>query len=201
MRRPDTLALCYHEVGPGGSALEISAELLERQLRWLVARGYAGTTFSAAVARSGRVLAVTFDDASATVDDLAKPILQRVGLVGTVFVPVDSVGVPGVLGWDELASLAADGWEIGSHTISHRHLPTLSDAELDEELRRSRIQLEEALGIPCRSLAYPYGDVDARVVRAAADAGYHAACLIGGASLPSGPLARPRVGLSAAPRL
>lgn len=196
--RPDVLVLCYHAVGPGKTALEISPDLLERQLRWLVGRGYAGLPFSDAVAQPGRerILSVTFDDASATVTSAARPLLERLGLVGTVFVPVDSVGVPGVLGWDELADLAAGGWEIGSHTIAHRRLPTLPTAELDEELRGSRLRVEEALGRPCRSLAYPYGEVDARVVRAAADAGYEAACLVGGGSLPASALAWPRVGLS-----
>ena len=196
--RPDVLVLGYHGVGPGKTALEISPDLLERQLRWLVRQGYRGATFSDAVAQAGqeRILSVTFDDASATVAAVARPLLDRVGLVGTVFVPVDSVGVLGVLGWDELAELAAAGWEIGSHTIAHRRLPTLPPAELDEELRGSRLRVEEALGRPCRSLAYPYGEVDARVVRAAADAGYEAACLVGAGSLPASPLAWPRVGLS-----
>lgn len=196
--RPDVLVLCYHAVGTERSHLEISSDLLERQLRWLVARGYAGATFSDAVAQAGSrsILSVTFDDASATVADIARPLLERVGLVGTVFVPVDSVGAPGVLGWDELCELAAAGWEIGSHTVAHRRLPTLAQEELEWELRESRRQLEEGLGRPCRSLAYPYGDVDARVVVAAAAAGYAAGCLIGGGTLPSTPLAWPRVGLS-----
>lgn len=196
--RPDVLVLCYHAVGTAKSALEISPDLLERQLRWLMGRGYVGATFSDAVTRSGRgrILSVTFDDASATVASVARPLLDRLGLVGTVFVPVDSVGAPGVLAWDELAALAAGGWKIGSHTIAHRRLPTLSPAELDEELRGSRRQIEKALGRPCRSLAYPYGEVDARVVRAAAAAGYETACLIGGGTLPASPHAWPRVGLS-----
>ena len=73
-------------------------------------------------------------------------------------------------GWNQLAALADEGWEVGSHTIAHQHLPTLSDAELEEELRGSRLQLEAALGSPCRSLAYPYGEVDARVEQAAGEA-------------------------------
>ena len=200
----DTLVLCYHAVGPVGpvrSALEISSELLERQLRWLVGRGYVGATFSEAVGQAAdrgrrRVLAVTFDDAPASVASAAKPVLDRLGLAGTVFVPLDSVGAPGVLVWDELRALANDGWEVGSHTISHPRLPALPDEELDQELRGSRLRLEEGLGRPCRSLADPYGEVDERVAAAAAAAGYEAACLVGNGPLQVGPLAWPRVGLS-----
>ena len=52
------------------------------------------------------------------------------------------------------------------------------------------------LGRPCVSLAYPYGEADDRVVRAAAAAGYEAACLVGGGRASASPLAWPRVGLS-----
>ncbi len=196
--RPDVLVLCYHAVAPGDSALDIAPDLFERQLRWLLGRGYRGVAFTDAVSEAarGRVLAVTFDDASATVAGAALPVLERLGLVGTVFVPLDSVGAPGVLGWEELSDLAAAGWEIGSHTVSHPRLPELPDAELGAELHGSRTRLEAALGRPCRSLAYPYGEVNARVVGAAAAAGYETACLVGRAAVSAGPLAWPRVGLS-----
>src|SRR2546423_1506780 len=72
-------------------------------------------------------------------------------------------------------SVAGAGWEIGSHTRSHPHLPALPPDSLEEELKGSRERLEDALGLPCRSIAYPYGDVNRRVVRAAERAGYEAA--------------------------
>jgi hypothetical protein len=66
---------------------------------------------------------------------------------------------------------------------------------LARELRASRAACERELGQECTSLAYPYGDVDHRVVEAAAAAGYAA-----GAALPARPtgqsaLAWPRVGV------
>jgi peptidoglycan/xylan/chitin deacetylase (PgdA/CDA1 family) len=70
--------------------------------------------------------------------------------------------------------LAASGWEIGSHSCSHPRLTQVTDAALQAELRDSRAVLERQLG-RCTSLAYPYGDVDSRVVEAAREAGYEAA--------------------------
>ncbi len=59
------------------------------------------------------------------------------------------------MGWDELRGLVEHGVEIGSHTVSHPHLPLLSDAEIENELADSRARLEDGLGRPCRFLAYP----------------------------------------------
>ena len=85
-------------------------------------------------------------------------------------------GAPG-LGWGELAQLADSGWEIGPHTRTHPLLTRLSDEELARELRESRVACALAIGRPCRSLAYPYGDFDARVTAAAEEAGYAAAAI------------------------
>jgi peptidoglycan/xylan/chitin deacetylase (PgdA/CDA1 family) len=98
--------------------------------------------------------------------------------------------------WHELQMLIDAGWEVGSHTRTHPRLPELSDAELATELRGSRRDCEQHLGVPCRSIAYPYGAVDKRVADAVADAGYlFAAELPGSFRMPSASLRWPRVGL------
>jgi peptidoglycan/xylan/chitin deacetylase (PgdA/CDA1 family) len=100
------------------------------------------------------------------------------------------------LGWNELGELAEAGWEVGSHTRSHPRLTRLDDSTLADELEGSRTACEQALGRPCRSIAYPYGDVDARVTGAAGIAGYTV-----GAALPEGRFSEgdrldwPRVGV------
>jgi peptidoglycan/xylan/chitin deacetylase (PgdA/CDA1 family) len=163
-----------------------------------------------------KTLAVTFDDGYRSVLEGALPVLQSLGVPATLFVPTAWVGVPGPmtwpgidrwvggpwdhelrpLAWEELRALADAGWEIGSHSRSHPRLTGLDDAQLTAELTESRSECERALGRPCTSIAYPYGDVDARVVAAAARAGYRA-----GAGLPMRPhtprpLDWPRLGVS-----
>jgi peptidoglycan/xylan/chitin deacetylase (PgdA/CDA1 family) len=98
------------------------------------------------------------------------------------------------LGWEELQGLADDGWEIGSHTASHPHLTTLADRELEAELEHPRRVIAERLG-SCETIAYPYGDADARVAAAAARVGYLAGCTLPNALWPDEPHLRPRVGL------
>jgi peptidoglycan/xylan/chitin deacetylase (PgdA/CDA1 family) len=193
------VVLCYHAVSPDWPAqLAVTPERFEQQLRLLTRRGYRGATFAqAATAPPARkTLAVTFDDGMRSVLDRAAPVLRGLGLPATVFVPTDLVGSgepmswPGMerwlggpherelvpLGWDELRALRDEGWEIASHTRTHARLITLDDDALREELESSRARLEEELGEPCRTLAYPYGEADERVIEAAGAAGYEAAC-------------------------
>ncbi len=191
----DLLVLCYHAVSPSWSAdLSVTPDALERQLDKLARRGYRGARFTEASSgdRRGRVVSITFDDAYRSVLKLAKPLLDRHGYPGTVFVPTDWPGDsrpmrwPGIddwlgtphehelhaLTWQELRELADAGWEIGSHTCSHPHLPKLEDAVLARELCDSKARIESELSRPCTSLAYPYGDMDTRVVDATHKAGY-----------------------------
>ncbi len=220
MRRSgDTLVLCYHAVSPDWpERYTVTPDALETHVRDLLGRGYRGVTFADAVrAQAGeRVFALTFDDAYRSVRERALPLLDRLGVPATVFAVSgfadsaaavttalgDWAGGPHAaelrsMGWDELRALADRGWEIGSHTRSHPMLTRLSDAELDDELAGSRAACEAGVARPCRSLAYPYGDFDARVARAAAAAGYEqAATLFGGQPDAPGALEWPRVAVN-----
>jgi peptidoglycan/xylan/chitin deacetylase (PgdA/CDA1 family) len=77
--------------------------------------------------------------------------------------------------FDEIAELAADGHEIGSHGMTHRMLPECDDESLKYEVERSRQAIQERLGRPIESFCYPNGDSDARSARAVAAAGYRRA--------------------------
>ena len=214
----DVLVVCYHAVSAGWrSSLSLTPERLDAQLRAILRRGYEGRTFTDAVTApdAGRVLAVTFDDAYRSVLDHAKPVLDRLGIPATIFAPTGYIdaGMPLAwagtdhwlttehaaelepLSWAELRGLADEGWEVGSHTVSHPFLTELDDAALAQELDASRQACEAGMGRPCTSLAYPYGAVDARVVAAAGRAGYVAAGTLPKRLHAEEPLAWPRVGL------
>jgi peptidoglycan/xylan/chitin deacetylase (PgdA/CDA1 family) len=213
----DVLVLCYHAVShTWRDTLAVTPATLERQLAFLIGRGYRGATFREAVTSppAPRTLAVTFDDASRSVWNLAVPILSRFGLPGTIFVPTRFPGSrilswPGIdtfgdgahpdelvpMSWDELRAAADMGWEVGSHTRTHPHLTALSDRELEEELRGSREDCEAMIERSCESIAYPYGDHDLRVVAAARRSGYLAGGTLQGWFGPPTPLRWPRVGV------
>jgi peptidoglycan/xylan/chitin deacetylase (PgdA/CDA1 family) len=213
----DALVLSYHAVANAWpSSLAIRTDQLEYHVSTLLARGYAAATLTEALSGdAARSFAVTFDDGFRSVLDRGLPVLDRLGVPATIFLPTALIGPQGfatwpgpdawrgteyedelrLLDWDEVGTLIEHGWEIGSHTRWHKRLPELGDAELAAELGESKGQCEMRLGRPCDSIAYPYGDYDARVVAAAREAGYRFGCTLPSRFPAPAPLAWPRVGL------
>lgn len=214
----DVVCLCYHAVSERWpSLLAVTPQQLERQLSPLVAHGWVGATFSQAVLDppARRTLAVTFDDAFGSVIEHALPILSDLGLPGTVFAPTAFMakrqplcwqGIDGwavtdhareltAMDWHDLRELAEHGWEIGSHTRTHPRLTRLGDRALADEFESSRADCERALGVECRSIAYPYGDVNEHVAAAARAAGYSTGACMSSNLRARGPHLSPRIGI------
>lgn len=207
------LVLCYHAVSDEWNhTLSVSPAALRRQMRLVLARRYRPVA-AGDVLGSGRVVHVTFDDAFRSVLS-ALPMLDELHVPTTVFVCSGYAdhGVPlavpeladeardhprelATMDWDTLRELAERGVEVGSHTMSHAHLSAVSDDELAWELRESRERIESQIGRPCRFLAYPYGEHDARVRAAARSCGYEAAFSLAARNRPLDRFALPRVGV------
>jgi peptidoglycan/xylan/chitin deacetylase (PgdA/CDA1 family) len=133
-------------------------------------------------------VAVTFDDGFMNTRGPIERLLGE-GVPVTLFTVTGHVGgtnawggreAPGIptmplLGWDDLEELVARGAGVGTHTRTHTPLTTVPSKALEEELIGPVRDLAARLGVQARHLAYPYGDVDARVVAAAA-AHYECAC-------------------------
>jgi peptidoglycan/xylan/chitin deacetylase (PgdA/CDA1 family) len=77
---------------------------------------------------------------------------------------------------EEVRELAQAGVEIGAHSVDHVRLNLLDYAGALDQMRRSRAELEDLLGAPITSMAYPFGAFDERSMRAAQEAGYELAC-------------------------
>jgi peptidoglycan/xylan/chitin deacetylase (PgdA/CDA1 family) len=212
----DVLSLCYHAVSPSWDwRYAVRPEQLEAHVRELLRRGYRPATFTEAVTAPAarRTLAVTFDDGHRSVLELGLPVLSKLGVPATVFVVTGHVdsGRPltfGRLGeyagtrdehelasltWHDLGRLADEGWEIGSHTQTHSRLTDLDNAALGRELSESREACAARLGLPCSSIAYPFGAADARVAVAAGAAGYRAGAAVEAGFRPREALRHPRV--------
>jgi peptidoglycan/xylan/chitin deacetylase (PgdA/CDA1 family) len=94
---------------------------------------------------------------------------------------------PRTLSSDELVELAdSDLIEIASHTVWHPRLSDLEPAEQLDELRRSRDDLEQLVGKPVTSFAFPHGQVSAAAVAQAREAGYTYVCTSAYAPLRAG---------------
>jgi peptidoglycan/xylan/chitin deacetylase (PgdA/CDA1 family) len=214
----EIMVLCYHAVSPSWeSTLAVTPAEFERQMKLLDRRGWRAATFADALVNppGPRTVAITFDDAYRSIQLHARPVLAALSWPATVFVPTafassrQTLTWPGIeqwlgtpsagellsMDWDDLRGLEDDGWEIGSHTCTHPHLTALSDDELRGELTASLEACSEHMRHPCRTIAYPYGDTDARVARAAGEAGYAAGAALSSSLRGGEPLRWPRVGI------
>lgn len=190
--------LCYHGVGstPAGGdphGLFISSELFERHLDVIADRDYRLVTVGELwrLMQSGsdtdRRGAITFDDALVSTSRKAIPALLERGMPCSMFVATGLMGkrhpdLDGemIMTGPEVAELAGAGVEIGAHTVDHPHLDRLRYRDVLDQLRRSRAVLEDLLGKPVTSMAYPYGEANEHTIRAAGEAGYELACCCSG---------------------
>src|SRR6266516_211807 len=81
------------------------------------------------------------------------------------------------LTWAEIREMEASGWvSFGAHTMHHPILAYLADpAEVQREVEECRTVLEQQLGHPVRTFAYPVGQpehIGDAALRAVQDAGY-----------------------------
>lgn len=114
-------------------------------------------TFARVDAAYGRVR----DGELATLNPGAYIYMDNGGIV------VQDAGRPDVehATWDDVRQLAADGHEIGSHTITHPRLDALDDANIRYELEQSRLEIREQVGEKHTfSVEAPFGIEDERAM-------------------------------------
>jgi peptidoglycan/xylan/chitin deacetylase (PgdA/CDA1 family) len=213
--------LMYHALSPactsGFGRWTLSPDRFESHLGYLRQEGYRAITVAELAERrrrgaldpSVRLIALTFDDAYADFLDVAMPALLRYGMTATMFVPTqyaggcsgwmraEGEGDRAVLSWPKLAEISRHGIEIGAHSHTHPELDTLPARERAEEARLPKLLLEERLGVPVSSFAYPFGLYDRPVREAVAAAGYTAACTMNSWAATPGdhPLELPRLAI------
>ena len=117
-----------------------------------------------------RVVALTFDagaNANAVPSILAT--LRRDGVPATFFLTGNFVrDFPAAA-----RSIAAAGFRIGDHTISHPYLTRLGDAAVRQQILSGAQQIASVTGKnPAPLFRFPFGDADARTIALANRAGY-----------------------------
>jgi peptidoglycan/xylan/chitin deacetylase (PgdA/CDA1 family) len=60
-----------------------------------------------------------------------------------------------MLDWAGIRELAAAGWTIGAHTVTHSNVALLDDARVEAEIGESRDALASAIGAPVHHFCYP----------------------------------------------
>jgi LPXTG-site transpeptidase (sortase) family protein len=108
----------------------------------------------------------TFDDGLLTQATTGASELNARGLKGTFFVITSRGEVP----WATWRSLAAQGHEIASHTVSHQSLPGQSVSDITRELSESQsIINQNVYNQSCITIAYPLTETNSTVQAIAAN--------------------------------
>lgn len=120
---------------------------------------------------NGHRLAITFDDGyKSDLENAA--LLARRGYSAMFFISTANIGKPGYLDSDEIRELEKMGMVIGSHSHHHKRLNTLEEIEIQAELSSSKDILEEILGHPISSIAFPGGGYNRVVIEEATRLGF-----------------------------
>jgi len=175
----------YHSIDESGSPISVEPRVFRQQMEFLaLGRPRVVPLADIATERApDESIALTFDDAFANFEEHAAPIMADLGLPGTVFVVTDHVGKTNAWGnatatlasggaipilplmtWDAIQRVTRRGIEIGAHTRSHPQLTSLSDQKVADEVDEPAERLARELGTRPTAFAYPYGDLDHRVV-------------------------------------
>jgi peptidoglycan/xylan/chitin deacetylase (PgdA/CDA1 family) len=127
---------------------------------------------------SRRYLVVTFDDGFKDNVEVAAPILERYEIPACFFIVTDFISIkpqdreklelfakerfyiptPEVnMNWEDIRTLIQKGFELGSHTRTHRRLSSLPIETVADELVESRQCIETHTGQSARHFAWPFG--------------------------------------------
>lgn len=174
--------LAYHSIDDSGSVLSTPPRVFAKQMRILSELGADIVSVKdIKQSKSGSdsakpMIAITFDDGFRNVYEHAFPVLQRHGYPATVFLvtdycgrtnawPSQPAGMPRqpLLDWQQIKEMSNSEIDFGSHTRTHPDLTTVSDLDAEEEIVGSKSAIEEAIGQPVSSFAYPYGSMHDRV--------------------------------------
>ena len=146
--------LTYHSLDDSGSVISISPAAFRMHMQSLRARGFSGIAlgrlldgWEGRAPLPPRPVVLTFDDAFRNFEEAARPILDAAGFRATVFAVAGQCG--GTNDWPgqlarvprlplltaaELRDLAAAGYEIGSHGLTHAALDGLAAAVAEREV-------------------------------------------------------------------
>lgn len=132
---------------------------------------------------------ITFDDGLEDFYTNAFPILKKLRISATLYVTTGFVGRTSewlananegnrpMMNWQQIREVDESFLvEIGAHTHYHPQLDAIKRSRSEEEIKLSRTILEEKLGHPILSFAYPHGFHDSTVRQHVIDAGFQSAC-------------------------
>ncbi len=186
-RRTGAPVLMYHAVGPKVGIewpdnLIMSEQLFESHLRYLKEHGYTIVSIEELAHRLennqdvDKYVALSFDDGYKNNYTHVLPLLKKYDAKASFFVINKDIGDAIHMNRQEIREIIAAGMELGSHTTSHAPLALIDEKYLAWELATSRFYLKTNFDrYIVRTLAYPNGSYNSKVIEAAQKYGFYRA--------------------------
>jgi peptidoglycan/xylan/chitin deacetylase (PgdA/CDA1 family) len=192
------IILMYHSIGQSKepwSEYIVPEKNFDRQMAWLSKKGYQVISLEQLISfrfeyrlPPGRSVIITFDDGYLDNREIAHRILRQYGFAATIFLVSQFVGKTNqwdrngnlagkpLMSWEMIRQMAQDGCRFGAHSRSHPYLTELAEDQIQNEVEGSRCDLQDKIGQPISTFAYPHGKYCQEVMSAVEQAGYSAAC-------------------------
>lgn len=180
-RRPRLVIVYYHAIRPN-----LKSAFTRQMTELALLTTPLDLSVSTRLTPGKHYSSVTFDDAFISVVDNALPVLEKLGIACTIFVPSGSLGrrpkwitpshqdggesVASTELVRELAARPLVG--IGSHSVSHPNFRKLNDAQALEEFTASKQALEAITGREVTGFSFPHGAYTQRSLELARQCGY-----------------------------
>jgi peptidoglycan/xylan/chitin deacetylase (PgdA/CDA1 family) len=194
------IVLLYHQFVPAGQHVSpklqwtMQQDVFESEMKYIHDNGYHVVPMSDVLAFVHHQKTLPPGSVCITIDDgyksplvFAKPILDKYGYPWTFFIypqfinDTPSSSYRGAASWPELLELQKQGVDIECHSMTHPILtkhgsktPEEYAAWLENETAGAKKVLEQHMGRPIISFAYPYGEWNKQVQAAAIAAGFQA---------------------------
>ena len=181
--------ITYHKISPlkEFGLTTVTPETFRKQMQLLVDKGFQAITFKQFDNNQdlpSKPIIISFDDTYKSIYENAFPIMKDFNFKGVLFIISDFIGRINL--WEaypiqrkhyhandkEINEMLENGFEIGSHSKTHKFLPYLNKEDIFSEVNESKQFLEETFQTDIITCCYPYGGYSERVISVAKSVGY-----------------------------
>lgn len=176
LHRKEIVILMYHSISDSGWFFSVRPNGFERQIKYLksnfnvVRLGEIIDYLEKKRDLPSRSVVVTFDDGYEDFYKNAFPILKKYGIPATVFIIAEEPDRKELgsdfklLSWEQIKEIISSGLvDIGSHGLTHKKLTRISIKEVENEVARSRVVINDNSGFKPLFFAYPKGSFNKEI--------------------------------------